>query len=160
MPVTSDAYRVLAPALVRKAERILRSREDATDLVHGLFVDLISQRATSLELPYLYRAVTNRCFNFARDQSNRARLLEREAAIAPLARARCDEMVISAELLARLVERLDDGHVDVLLCRYFDDMTQNEIGEHLGLRRKTIGRRLARIREVVVALDAASEVVS
>jgi DNA-directed RNA polymerase specialized sigma24 family protein len=62
-----DAYRKFGPALVRKAERILRSREDAVDVVHGLFVDLIGRGGGAVELPYLYRAVTNRCLNVVRD---------------------------------------------------------------------------------------------
>ena len=83
------AYRAYGPALVRKAERILRSREDAVDVVHALFVDLIPRWSRDVDLPYLYRAVTNRCLNFVRDESNRARLLEREAAaVAPRARVR------------------------------------------------------------------------
>ncbi|HTJ43927.1 MAG TPA: sigma-70 family RNA polymerase sigma factor [Kofleriaceae bacterium] len=148
-----DAYRAFGPALVRKAERILRSRDDATDVVHGLFVDLISRRANPVDLPYLYRAVTNRCLNFVRDESNRARLLEREAgAVAPRARVRCDDHVIGTQLLARLADRLDEGHLEVLVCRFFDDMTQEEIAEHLDLSRKTIGKRLAKIRDEVVAL--------
>ena len=148
-----DAYRAFGPALVRKAERILRSRDDATDVVHGLFVDLISRRANPVDLPYLYRAVTNRCLNFVRDESNRARLLEREAsAVAPRARVRCDDHVIGTQLLVRLSEKLDGAHLEVLVCRYFDDMTQEEIAEHLGTSRKTVGKRLARIRDEVVLL--------
>ena len=150
-----DAYRAHGPALVRKAERILRSRDDATDVVHGLFVDLISRGASPVDLPYLYRAVTNRCLNLVRDEANRARLREREAAaVAPRARVRCDDVVIGTELLARLGDRLDGGHMEVLVCRFFDDMTQDEIAEQLGLSRKTIGKRLARIRDEVVALGA------
>ena len=72
------AYRAYGPALVRKAERILRSREDAVDVVHALFVDLIPRWNRDVDLPYLYRAVTNRCLNLLRDRGTRARLLERE----------------------------------------------------------------------------------
>jgi len=147
-----EAYRLYGPALVRKAARILRSRDDATDVVHGLFVDLLT-RPITVDLPYLYRAVTNRCLNFVRDESNRTRLLAREAdAVAPAPRVRCDEHVIGAQLLARLVAVLDDAHLEVLVARYFDDLTQDEIGDHLGLSRKTIGKRLARIRLAVLAL--------
>jgi len=152
-----DAYRAYGPALVRKAERILRSRADATDVVHGLFVDLLSRRATTVDLPYLYRAVTNRCLNVVRDEANRARLLAREGdAVAPRAHVRCDTHVIGTELLVRLGERLDDGHLQVLVCRFFDDMTQDEIAAQLGLSRKTIGKRLARIRDEVTALVGAA----
>ena len=151
-----DAYRAFGPALVRKAERILKSRADATDVVHGLFVDLLSRPSATVDLPYLYRAVTNRCLNVVRDEANRARLLAREgAAIAPRARVRCDDHVIGTQLLGRLAERLDDGHLQVLVARFFDDMTQDEIAAQLGLSRKTVGKRLARIRGEVVALVAA-----
>lgn len=147
-----EAYRLYGPALVRKAARILHSRDDATDVVHGLFVDLLT-RPIPVDLPYLYRAVTNRCLNALRDERTRARLLAREAdAVAPAARVRCDEHVIGAQLLARLTAVLDDGHLEVLIARYVDDLTQDEVGVHLGLSRKTVGKRLARIRETVRAL--------
>jgi DNA-directed RNA polymerase specialized sigma24 family protein len=62
----TTAYRVFGPALVRKAERLLRSREDAVDVVHALFADLIPSWTPDVDLPYLYRAVTNRCLNLVR----------------------------------------------------------------------------------------------
>jgi RNA polymerase sigma-70 factor, ECF subfamily len=148
-----DAYRAFGPALVRKAERILKNRADATDVVHGLFVDLLARRTPTVDLPYLYRAVTNRCLNVVRDQANRARLLAREGeVVAPRGPVRCDDRVIGTQLLVRLGERLDDSHLQVLVCRFFDDMTQDEIAAQLGLSRKTIGKRLARIRDEVADL--------
>jgi len=148
-----EAYRHYGPALVRKAERILRNRDDAVDVVHGLFVDLIQQRQRILDLPYLYRAVTNRCLNAVRDQANRNRLLEREQPVlAQGGRVRCDDHVIGTDLLVRLADRLDQGHLEVLVCRFFDDLTQDEVAEQLGVSRKTVGKRLARIRSEVAAL--------
>jgi RNA polymerase sigma-70 factor (ECF subfamily) len=153
----STAYRAYGPALVRKAERMLRSREDAVDVVHGLFADLIPRWTNDVDLPYLYRAVTNRCLNVVRDRSTRARLLEREqTAAAPVGRVRLDDQVVGVGLLAALADRLDEGHMEVLVARFVDDMTQEEIAEHLGLSRKTIQKRLDRIRDEVVALRAAS----
>jgi RNA polymerase sigma-70 factor (ECF subfamily) len=147
------AYRAYGPALVRKAERVLRSREDATDVVHALFVDLIPRWDRSMDLPYLYRAVTNRCLNVLRDRATRARLLEREGtAAAPIGRVRLDDQVVGVGLLAALADRLDEGHMQVLVARFVDDMTQDEIAAQLGLSRKTIGKRLDRIREEVTAL--------
>jgi len=137
---------------VRKAERILRSRDDATDVVHALFVDLIQRRVGAIDLPYLYRAVTNRCLNLLRDQATRDRLLAANPTVAPVARVRCDEVVIGGELLVKLLARLDDGQKEVLIARFVDDLTQDEIAEHLGVSRKTVGKRLAAIREVVIEL--------
>jgi len=147
------AYRAYGPALVRKAERILRSREDATDVVHALFVDLIPKWNRDVDLPYLYRAITNRCLNVVRDRGTRARLLERESAsAAPIGRVRLEDQVVGVGLIAALAERLDEGHLQVLVCRFVDDMTQEEIALHLKLSRKTIGKRLDRIRDEVISL--------
>lgn len=142
---------------MRKAERVLRSREDAVDVVHGLFADLIPRWTNDVDLPYLYRAVTNRCLNVVRDRSTRARLLEREqTAAAPVGRVRLDDQVVGVGLIAALADRLDEGHMEVLVARFVDDMTQEEIADHLGLSRKTIQKRLDRIRDEVIALRAAS----
>jgi len=155
-PASSDpqsAYRAYGPALVRKAERILRSREDAFDLVHALFVDLIPRWSKDVDLPYLYRAITNRCLNVLRDRNTRVRLLAHEPhAAAPLARVELEDEVVGLRLIASLADRLDESHLEVLVCRFIDDMTQEEIAEHLKLSRKTIGKRLDRIRDEVLAL--------
>jgi RNA polymerase sigma-70 factor (ECF subfamily) len=151
------AYRAYGPALVRKAERILRSREDATDVVHALFVDLIPKWNRDVDLPYLYKAVTNRCLNLLRDRGTRARLLEREQTVAaPVGRVRLDDEVVGLGLIAALADRLDRAHLEVLVARFVDDMTQEEIADHLGVSRKTIGKRLDRIRDEVIALREAA----
>ena len=132
---------------------MLRSREDAVDVVHTLFVDLIPRWSKDVDLPYLYRAVTNRCLNVLRDRGTRARLLEREQQVAaPVGRVRLDDEVVGVGLIAKLADRLDEGHLEVLVARFVDDMTQEEIAEHLGVSRKTVGKRLDRIRDEVIAL--------
>jgi RNA polymerase sigma-70 factor, ECF subfamily len=134
---------------------VLRSREDAVDVVHALFVDLIPRWTKDVDLPYLYRAVTNRCLNVLRDRGTRARLLEREQQVAaPVSRVRLDDQIVGVGLIAALADRLDEGHLEVLVARFVDDMTQEEIAEHLKLSRKTIGKRLDRIRDEVIALRA------
>lgn len=149
---------MFGPALVRKAERMLRSREDAIDVVHALFADLIPTWTPAVDLPYLYRAVTNRCLNLVRDRDTRARLLARApTAAAPVGRVRLDDEVVGLGLIAALAERLDDAHLQVLVCRFVDDMTQDEIADHLGVSRKTVGKRLDRIRTAVTALRAGED---
>lgn len=155
-PVANDpqsAYRAYGPELVRKAERILKSREDAVDVVHALFADLIPRWSRDVDLPYLHRAVTNRCLNAIRDRGTRVRLLEREhAAAAPVGRTRLDDEVVGVGLLAALCDRLDERHLQVLVARFVDDMTQDEIAAHMKLSRKTIGKLLDRIRAEVIEL--------
>jgi RNA polymerase sigma-70 factor (ECF subfamily) len=132
---------------------MLRSREDAVDIVHTLFIDLIPAWTSNVDLPYLYKAVTFRCLNALRDRRTRTRLLERQpAAAAPLGRVRLDAEIVGLGLLAALTDRLDEAHLHVLVCRFVDDMTQDEIAAHLGVSRKTVGKRLARIRDAVTVL--------
>ena len=125
------------------------------DVVHALFVDLIPRWSKDVDLPYLYRAITNRCINVLRDRGTRARLLEREQQVAaPIGRVRIDDQIVGVGLIAALADRLDPSHLEVLVARFVDDMTQEEIADHLKLSRKTIGKRLDRIREEVIALRA------
>jgi RNA polymerase sigma-70 factor (ECF subfamily) len=152
-----DAYERYGRALLRKAERIVGNREDARDILQALFVDLYQRSDAPMDLPYLYRAVTNRCLTFLRDEGNRGRLLEHhDAALAPARRTACDDQVIGHDLLLKLVGELDPAESEVLAYRFVDDMTQDEIATLLGLSRKTVGKRLDRIRDAVRKLTAPS----
>lgn len=145
-----EAYERHGRALIRKAFRLLGNAEDARDVVQGLFADLHQRGEMPNDLPYLYRAVTNRCLTFLRDSANRARLLERnDTTLLPAARTPCDDRIIGLDLLAKLVRELDDAETEVLTYRYLDDMTQEEIATLLGVSRKTVGHRLDRVREAV-----------
>lgn len=148
-----QAYLRYAPALLRKAERILQSRADAQDIVQGVFVELLQSRSPREDFSYLYRAVTNRCLNMLRDRATRARLLrEHDALLRGPERTTCEDRSIDLQLLGKLVASLDAAHAEVLICHYFDDMTQEEIAELVGVSRKTVGVRLARIRALVSEL--------
>jgi len=148
-----DAYQRYGGAMVRKACRMLGSRADAEDVVQSVFADLVGRGRAAADLPYLYRAVTTRCLNLVRDHGNRRRLLEsQEAALRGSVRTRCDDQVIGVDLMLKLCDRLDAPTAEVLVYRYFDDLTQDEIAELQAVSRKTVGARLARVRQEVQAL--------
>jgi len=147
-----DAYQRHGRALLRKAERMLGNRADAQDLVQSLFLDLL-QKGESPDLPYLYRAITNRCLTYIRDTSNRTRLLEsNDDALRGPVRTRCDERVIGMDLLLKLSKTLDERALEILFYRFFDDMTQDEIAELMSLSRKTIGKIEGEIRAAVAEM--------
>lgn len=154
-----DLYQRYGRALLRKAERLLQSRADAQDVVHALFVDLLEKKnQENVDLPYLYRAVTNRCLSHLRDETNRARLLaQNDVSLRGPVRTRVDERIIDLDLLGKLVRDLDELGAEVLAHHYFDDMTQEEVAALLGVTRKTVGSRLDRIREAVLRLAERSE---
>ncbi|HXU81710.1 MAG TPA: sigma-70 family RNA polymerase sigma factor [Polyangia bacterium] len=148
-----ELYQRYGPALLRKAARLLGNEADAQDVVQGLFVEMLRRRDMDRDLPYLYRSITNRCLNLLRDSGNRERLLQKqEEALRGPVRVRCDEVVVGVDLVCKLIDRLDEKCGEVLIYRYFDDLTQDEIAELSGTSRKTVGARLARIREAVKEL--------
>jgi RNA polymerase sigma factor (sigma-70 family) len=148
-----DLYQRYGPALLRKAGRLLGNDADAQDVVQGLFVEMLRRRETAADLPYLYRAITNRCLNFLRDHTNRQRLLDKqESALRAPARTRCDEEVLGVDLVCKLIDRLDEKCSEVLVYRFFDDLTQDEIAALQDTSRKTVGHRLGRIREAVAEM--------
>lgn len=132
---------------------MLQSRQESEDVVQGLFVDMLQRGDTRFDLPYLYRAVTNRCLNLLRDGANRQRLLDgNDASLRGPARMPCDEEIIGLDLLLKLTDRLDQSCGEVLVYRFFDDMGVEEIANLLGTSRKTVSKRLARIRAEVKGL--------
>ncbi len=141
-----DIYRRYGPALRRKCERMLGNTDDAEDIVQGLFVDLLKRGQTEESLPYLYRAATNRCLNLIRNRKKRRELLERSTKEQTLpARTLLEDKVVGFELLGLLVAKLDRKSSEILVYRYIDDMTQEEIAEAMSLSRKTVGKRLQKI---------------
>lgn len=153
-----EAYLRYGPALLRKAKRMLQNPVDAEDVVQGLFVDLLQSGGPSgpegaqLELGYLYCAVTHRCLNLLRDARNRRRLLDLRDAPATPVRTTCEQRAIDLDLLLKLCARLDALSCEILVYRFLDDMTQDEIAELTGYSRKTVGKRLEGARQMVLSL--------
>jgi RNA polymerase sigma-70 factor (ECF subfamily) len=143
-----EAYRRYGPPLLRKAERMLQDRDEAQDLVQGLFLDLLQRPDTPTDLPYLYRAVTRRCLNHLRDRKNQGRLLSRnDETLRGPARTRLDDRIVDRQLLASLADRIDAEAWEILVYHFVDDMTQDEVAELIGASRKTVVRRLQSIRD-------------
>lgn len=149
-----DAYARYGPALVRKAERMLRSRDDALDMVHALFADLLASGERSYELPYLYRAITNRCLSWLRDERNRARLLALHDSSRASVAEPIDQRAIGVDLVAKLAVRVDDDVLETVIAHHLDGMSHDEIAELMGVSRKTVGRKLERAREALAALSS------
>lgn len=155
-PVNSptEAYRRYGPALLRKAQRILRNEDDAMDVVQGLFVDLIARPAKTLELPYLYSSVTNRCLNLIRNQSNRSRLLaEREPSLRGPERTSLGDVYLGVDLLIRLVDELDPRSAEIVVYHFLDDMSQDEVARQMGMSRRAVVKRLTKIRQLARSLS-------
>lgn len=146
-------YTRTAPALRRKCERLLGNRADAEDIVQQLFVDLIRRDRTDVDLPYLYRAATNRCLNRLRDGRRQRQLVERHGeGVLWHEPVRVDEQVLSHELLLRLVAELDERAAEILVLHFVDGLDQGEVAQLLGTSRRTVVTHVGRIRRAAAAL--------
>jgi RNA polymerase sigma factor (sigma-70 family) len=132
---------------------MLGSRPDAEDVVQTLFIDLLRTGRTGVDLPYLYRAATTRCLNAIRNRRRRQGLLDLNADALVPRDDRPEVSVVSSQLLAALVDRLDPLSAEILAYHYQDQMTQEEIAAVTRISRKTIGKKLQGIRELLGALS-------
>jgi RNA polymerase sigma-70 factor, ECF subfamily len=145
-------------ALRRKAERLLNNTYDAQDLVQELFMDLWRRNSDDVDLPYLYRALTNRCLNHLRDNANRRRLLQGLTHGQNKYQPSAEGSVLDAQVLMHLINKLDRNHQEILVYHFYDGMGQSEIAALLGLDRKTVGKRLAAVCQQALKLQRLSEV--
>jgi RNA polymerase sigma-70 factor (ECF subfamily) len=149
----SEVYEACAPSAFRRARSLLGSDADAWDVVQDVFCRLAGGTllAAVRERPmrYVYRATTNACLNAL--QARRVRVRDAEAI--PTAPAQA-EAVHARDLLEKLDRRLDDLDRRILVLCFHDGLPQEEIAEILGVWRRTVGRRLARLRILIGEMES------
>jgi RNA polymerase sigma factor (sigma-70 family) len=140
----------------RTAFLLTGSAADAEDAVQVGFVNawraLPRFRAGALFKPWLLRIVANEAHNRRRASGRRAGLALRATAAQPPddAAPSPEGAALGREQLQELlaaVNRLDDRDRDVLTCRYFLELSEEETSEVLGVPRGTVKSRTARALE-------------
>ena len=143
----SSLYRREHGRMVRLAVALVDAQPLAEDLVQDAFADVFA-RWQRIDEPaaYLRTCVVNRC----RHELRRRRLLRRTATPpAPEAQA-ADEL---SRLLLDVVRSLPPRRRAVVVLRFYEDLSEVQIADLLGLRagtvRATLHQALAQLREVV-----------
>ncbi|HEX6241228.1 MAG TPA: sigma-70 family RNA polymerase sigma factor, partial [Polyangiales bacterium] len=143
--ILRDLYARHAPAVHRRALRLLGSEADAHEVLQDLFVSLLARpdelAGRSAWSSYLYTATTHACLNRLRNQRRRERLLEREAAVGQEHASEPEQLVLLRAALARLPEEL----ATVAVYYALDGLTQQEIAQILGCSRRHVGHLLERL---------------
>lgn len=161
--------RVYGEKLRAHALYILRDPDEAHDVVQETF--LKAMREPRLFEPefkiqaWLYRVTRNLCFNLSRDRRRRQVILHGQRR----SEATFDDPLESVfageqqeEVMAAL-DRLTEDHRAILLLRYYEDLSYNEIAERLDIRLGTVMSRLSRARdrlEHAMAADGAMRAAS
>lgn len=161
-----DAYAVLVARYTLRAHRaayLLGAGEDADDVVQDAFVKAFRHlsrfRAGEPFGPWLLRIVANETKNLVRSRRRRDALVMRLSVLEPDASTAdlpADE-VLAGERRARLLaamNALPDSERQVLVCRYFLDLSETETAQvlrwPLGSVKSRTWRALNRLRGLIV----------
>jgi RNA polymerase sigma factor (sigma-70 family) len=152
-----DAYGDLVHAYqgiaFRTAYLLTGNAADAQDAAQEAFVKAfyaLSRFRRGAELrPWLLRIVANEARNRRRSAGRRVNLALRAAAAVPSGGAAPspETSVLDAEQHAALLEAVNglrDEEREVVACRYFLELSEEETAQTLGLRKGTVKSRLSR----------------
>jgi RNA polymerase sigma-70 factor (ECF subfamily) len=140
-----ELYARAGAAVERRCRALLGDPEEARDMVQEVFLRALAHagefRGEASPLTWLYRISTNLCLNRLRDRKQHLPIdtfapVLLDAAVNP-------ERAASARQAARaLLGGLDARTQALVVYRYLDGMTQDEIAAVSGWSRKTLGKKL------------------
>jgi RNA polymerase sigma-70 factor, ECF subfamily len=156
----TERYRAFAPLVFRRCRRLLGEEAEASDATQEVFVQLLLY-AERLRfgcgedcLRWLYRVSTHLCVK----RLVRARRCElREPSALPEVAVGCgaEARLVSRETLARVLAAVDERAQAVFVLAFLDGLTQEEIAGVLEVSRRTVVKKLERLRSVAQELMGA-----
>jgi RNA polymerase sigma factor (sigma-70 family) len=142
------AYRAYGHSVLRRAQRMLGSRQEACEVVQDVFVCLLDAtvefRGQSSISTYLYAITTNMCLNRLRDGRNRERLLALHPEVSD--RRLPPPWPDTFAALRQILGRLPDDEARAAVYYYLDGMSHREVAGMLGCSRRHVGDLLTRLR--------------
>ena len=139
--------------LLRHALYILRDQDDAYDIVQETFVRAI--RETRLFDPdfrikaWLFRVAKNLCLNQLRNTSRRAAILQANPMPDRQEPQQWKELFDGEQsiLMMETLDKLGADHREILVLRYYDELSYTEIAQVLDIKLGTVMSRLSRARK-------------
>jgi RNA polymerase sigma factor (sigma-70 family) len=135
------------------ATYIVKDGQEAYDIVQEVFIRAMRERRFFNEdfkmKAWLFRVTSNLCFNTVRNRKRRGVLLETMVRPVPQ-RANQLEHVFADEQRSTVLTAMDElseNHREILVLRYYDDLSYAEIAEVLGVKLGTVMSRLSRARQ-------------
>lgn len=141
-------YRRYAPVLLRRCLYYVKNRPDAEDITHATFVKAMEKwemfRNDSAPYTWLYRIAVNLCLNHLRD--HRREILVDKEALDTLIGACSDDFDLPMKriILNEMLSGFCDTTKRIIFLTSFERLSQEEIGEVLGLSRKIVQTKWSR----------------
>lgn len=138
-------YDQYSEMLFRLSYSMLQSREDAEDVLQDVFVKILSRpfdfNSAEHERAWLVRVTLNRCHDVLRKKK-----IRRYTPLEDIVSLPAEEKDMS---VLREVQALPSDKREVVLLRYFEDFSVQEIAEILHITPSAVKMRLARARELL-----------
>jgi len=146
----AELYRRHAPALQRRCASIVKSPEEARDLVQETFARYIAARGSFTDkasaFTVLYRIATNASIDRIRRRQTRSEdELDAEVHAGDLGNE--PRRVEDLHDLAMLTRGLSEEELTVAVLHHLDGYTQDNIAASLDISRKTVGKILGKFEE-------------
>ncbi|MEE2829741.1 MAG: RNA polymerase sigma factor [Myxococcota bacterium] len=134
---------------------ICKDSEEAFDVAQDVFVRAYHESRLFQEdfraKAWLFRVCTNRCYNIVRDKNRRRGILERIGKQSPQLSESHQAIttVLEKEMsdgITRAMDELSPDHKNILLLRYFHDLSYQEIADALEVKLGTVMSRLSRAK--------------
>jgi RNA polymerase sigma-70 factor (ECF subfamily) len=142
--------------LVHHARGILHDAALAADAVQEVFIKAMREpRLFDEEFKtraWLFRVTSNLCLNMVRDRRRRAAILEGTQPKTDTDANQLD-LVLQEELREQLVGAMTHvsvAHREILLRRYYGDLSYNELADTLEVKLGTVMSRLSRARDALI----------
>jgi len=134
---------------------IVKDPQEAYDAVQEVFIKAIREQRFFDEgfqmKAWLFRVTTNLCFNTVRDKKRRSGILEtipQKMPRDPKGTTSLDR-VFDKEMRSEMLTALDEltpKHREILMLRYYQDLSYAEIASQLEIKLGTVMSRLSRAR--------------
>ena len=139
-------------ALLYHALCIVKDQDEAYDLVQEVFVRAIREKRLFTDefriKAWLYRVTSNLCFNNVRNTKRRAAILD-SAKMKDRKEADQLSSIFESERqteILQAISTLSQEHQQILMLRYYEDLSYAEIGDVLQIKLGTVMSRLSRAR--------------
>ncbi len=144
------------------AYAVLKDSYAAEDAVHEAFIAItrniskIKDTDSAETAAYVCRAAKTRALNILEKKKReleRGRFIEENEEI-PFEEAEFDRICAESEVseIAKCINKLPDKYRDVLVLRYLDEMSAENIAELLGRKYETVKKQLLRGRSILKEL--------
>jgi RNA polymerase sigma-70 factor (ECF subfamily) len=138
--------------ILHHALYVLKDYQEAFDVTQEVFIKAMREpRFFDAEFKmkaWLFRVTSNLCFNIVRDRRRRSNILDSMPKMREL-EADQFEMLFTDERQKRILEamdRLTGDHREILMLRYYSDLSYVEIADVLGIKLGTVMSRLSRAK--------------